>query len=332
MEKRMRAVVIDRTGGPDVLRIADVPVPEPAAGEVLIRVACAGVNPADWKCREGYLSHFMQYSFPFVIGFDVSGVVAAVGTGVQGFAPGERVFAQTEVGAGKWGSYAEYVAVSQDSVVPMPDNLGFAEAAAVPTPALAAWTGLFDEGRLKPGQTVLVHGGSGAVGTFAVQLAIEAGATVAATCSAARRDELMALGCEQAIDYRGGEIAAAMQAWAPAGADLVLDAVGGGTLPDGMGLLKPGGILVAILTLVSGDNGPDPAEAARRGVRSALAFSKMPSGTRLREIAPLLAAGRVRPPRIECLPLEEADRALDMVQSGQAASKLVLRITEPRNF
>ncbi|WP_211946751.1 NADP-dependent oxidoreductase [Cupriavidus yeoncheonensis] len=328
----MRAVVIDRTGGPDVLRIADVPVPEPAAGEVLIRVACAGVNPADWKCREGYLSHFMQYSFPFVIGFDVSGVVAAVGSGVQGFAPGERVFAQTEVGAGKWGSYAEYVAVSQDSVVPMPDNLGFADAAAVPTPALAAWTGLFDEGGLRSGQTVLVHGGAGAVGTFAVQLANATGATVAATCSAARRDELMALGCEQAIDYRGGEIAAAMRAWAPAGADLVLDAVGGGTLPEGMDLLKSGGILVAILTLVSGDYGPDPAEAARRGVRAALAFSKMPSGTRLREIAALLGAGRVRPPRIECLPLEEAGRALDLVQSGQAASKLVLRITEPRDF
>ncbi|WP_455287702.1 NADP-dependent oxidoreductase [Cupriavidus necator] len=328
----MRAAVIDRTGGPDVLRIADVPVPEPAAGEVLIRVACAGVNPADWKCREGYLSHFMHYSFPFVIGFDVSGIVEAVGTGVIGFAPGERVFAQTDAGAGKWGSYAEYVAVSQDSVVPIPDSLGFAEAAAVPTPALAAWTGLFDEGGLKPGQSVLVHGGAGAVGTFAVQLANAAGAAVAATCSAARRDELMALGCRLTIDYRGGDIAAAMQAWAPGGTDLVLDAVGCGTLPHAMDLLRPGGILVAILTLVRGDNGPDAAEAARRGVRTALAFSKMPSGTRLREIASLLGTRRLRPPRIECLPLEGAGRALDLVQSGKAATKLVLQIAEPGNL
>ncbi len=327
----MRAVVIDRTGGPDVLRLGNLPTPEPAAGEVLLRVACAGVNPADWKCREGYLSHFMQYSFPFVIGFDASGVVAAVGSGVKDFVPGQRVFAQTAVGAGKWGSYAEYVAVSQDCVVPIPDNLGFAEAAAVPTPALAAWTGLFDEGGLKPVQTVLVHGGAGAVGTFAVQLAKAAGATVAATCSAARRDELMALGCDLAIDYRGGDIAAAMQAWAPAGVDLVLDAVGCGTLPNGMDLLRPGGILVAILTLVSGDNGPDPAAAAQRGVRTAVAFSKMPSGARLREIAALLGSGRLRPPRIECLPLEQAGRALDLVQSGKAASKLVLRIAEPAN-
>jgi len=305
-------------------------MPEPGAGEVLIRVACAGVNPADWKCREGYLSHFMQYSFPLVIGFDVSGVVEAVGAGVTDFVPGARVFAQTDVGAGKWGSYAEYVVASQDSVVFMPDNLEFAEAAAVPTPALAAWTGLFDEGGLKSGQTVLVHGGAGAVGTFAVQLASAAGATVAATCSAARRDELMALGCDLAIDYRGGDIAAAMQAWAPAGVDLVLDAVGCGTLPNGMDLLKPGGILIAILTLVSGDNGPDPAEAARRGIRTALAFSKMPSGARLREIASLLGTGRLRPPpRIECLPLQEAGRALDLLQSGRAAAKLILQIADP---
>ncbi|MBP0619209.1 NADP-dependent oxidoreductase [Cupriavidus consociatus] len=326
----MRAVVIDRTGGPDVLRLADVPRPEPAPGEILIRVACAGVNPADWKCREGYLSRFMPYRFPFVIGFDASGVVAAMGTGVKDFVPGQRVFAQTEVGAGKWGAYAEYVSVSRDCVVPIPDNLGFAEAAAVPTPALAAWTGLFDEGGLRPGQTVLVHGGAGAVGTFAVQLATAAGATVAATCSAARRDELMALGCGLAIDYRG-DIAAAMQAWAPAGVDLVLDAVGCGTLPNGMDLLRPGGILVAILTLVNGDNGPDPAEAARRGLRTAVAYSKMPSGARLREIASLIASERLQPPRIESLPLEQAGRALDLVQSGKAPGKLVLRIAEPPN-
>ncbi|MFJ4292933.1 NADP-dependent oxidoreductase [Cupriavidus sp. NPDC089707] len=326
----MRAVVMDRTGGSDVLRLADVARPEPAAGEILIRVACAGVNPADWKCREGYLSRFMPYRFPFVIGFDASGVVAAVGTGVKDFVPGQRVFAQTEAGAGKWGSYAEYVAVSQDCVVPMPDNLGFAEAAAVPTPALAAWTGLFDEGGLKPAQTVLVHGGAGAVGTFAVQLATAAGAAVAATCSAARREQLRALGCDLAIDYRG-DIATAMQAWAQAGVDLVLDAVGCGTLPNGMDLLRPGGILVAILTLVNGDDGPDPAEAARRGMRTAVAYSKMPSGARLREIASLLGSERLRPPRIECLPLEQAGRALDLVQSGQAPGKLVLRIAEPPN-
>ncbi|SOY63925.1 NADPH:quinone reductase; Zinc-containing alcohol dehydrogenase superfamily [Cupriavidus taiwanensis] len=331
MEQNMRAVLIDRHGGPEVIRLGEVARPEPAAGEVLIRVACAGVNPADWKCREGYLSAFMQASFPFVLGFDASGVVAAVGAGVTAFVRGQRVFAQTGVGAGQWGSYAQYVAVGQDCVVPMPDHLQFAEAAAVPTPALAAWTGLFDDGGLRPGQTVLVHGGAGAVGTFAVQLARAAGATVAATCSAAHRDALMALGCDLAIDYRASDIGAAVRAWAPAGVDLVLDAVGCGTLPMGLDLLRPGGILVAILTLASGDHGPDHAEAARRGVRTAVAFSKMPSGARLGEIAALLNDRRLRPPRIECLPLAQAGQALELVRSGQAASKLVLCVDGPGN-
>lgn len=327
-ETSMRAMVIDQVGGPDVLRMADVQVPEPAAGEVLIRVVCAGVNPADWKCREGCLSHFMEYRFPFVIGFDAAGVVAAVGAEVTGFVPGDRVFTQTDVGAGKWGAFAEYVAVNQRSVVRLPDNIAFADAAASPTPALAAWTGLFDEGGLAPGQTVLVHGGGGAVGTFAIQLAKAAGARVAATCSAARREALMQLGCDLAIDYRDSDIAAALGAWAPEGADLVLDAVGCGTLPNGLDLLKPGGILVAILTLVPGDPGPDAAEAARRGLRTALAFSKMPSGARLQEIAERLGAGRLQPPRNECLPLADATRALEQVRLGTAAAKLVLQVAQ----
>ncbi|HDR9712344.1 TPA: NADP-dependent oxidoreductase, partial [Burkholderia aenigmatica] len=163
----MRALLIDRVGHSDALRMADVPAPTPGPGDVLIRVAYAGINPADWKCREGYLGAFMQYTFPFVIGFDAAGVVEAVGDGVDGFAPGMRVFAQTDVGAGRWGAYAEVVAVRHDSVVRVPDAVSLAEAATVPTPALAAWAGLFDDGGLRAGQTVLVHGGAGAVGTFA---------------------------------------------------------------------------------------------------------------------------------------------------------------------
>ncbi|MGH8354179.1 MAG: alcohol dehydrogenase catalytic domain-containing protein, partial [Pseudomonas sp.] len=140
----MRAVVIDHLGGSEVLRLGTVQKPQPGPGEVLIRVQCAGVNPADWKCRQGYLSPFITYRFPFVLGFDLAGTVAETGEGVVGFPAGIRVFAQSDVGAGKWGAYAEYVCVTQDSVVRMPDNLDFAQAAAVPTPALAAWAGLFE--------------------------------------------------------------------------------------------------------------------------------------------------------------------------------------------
>jgi len=321
-------MVIDRVGGSDVLRIADVPTPKVGAGEVLIRVACAGVNPADWKCREGNLGQFMSYTFPFVIGFDAAGTVAAVGTGVDGFTEGMRVFAQTDVGAGRWGSYAEYVVVSQDSVVRIPDGLSFADAAAVPTPALAAWTGLFDDGGLAAGQRVVIHGGGGAVGSFAIQFARQAGAQVAATCGAYNVDYVRSLGCELAIDYRSAKVTSAVRDWAPDGVDLVLDAVGCGTLPTALDLLRPGGILVGILTLVGGDAGPDHAEAARRGLRTAVAYSKMPSGGRLGRIAALLEAGRVRPPRIETMPLAQAAQALDRVQTGSARMKLVLRVAD----
>lgn len=324
----MRAVVIDRLGGSEVLRLAEVQRPLPGPGEVLIRVHCAGVNPADWKCRQGYLSQFISYRFPFVIGFDLAGTVAGTGEGVAGFVEGARVFAQSDVGAGKWGAYAEYVCVSQESVVRMPDNLGFAQAAAVPTPALAAWAGLFEDGGLQAGQKVLIHGGAGAVGGFAIQFAKAAGARVAATCSAANLDYVESLGCERAIDYRAEDVLAATRDWSQGGVDLLLDCVGCGSLPAGLDLLRPGGLLVAILTLAEGDAGPDHAAAARRGLRTAVTFSKMPSGASLGRIAALLESGRVRTPRIETLPLEQVAKAQDLLQSGKAKAKLVLRVAD----
>lgn len=324
----MRAVVIDRLGGSEVLRLAEVQKPLPGPGEVLIRVHCAGVNPADWKCREGYLGQFIDYRFPFVIGFDLAGTVAATGEGVEGFAEGARVFAQSDVGAGKWGSYAEYVCVSLDSVVRMPANLSFAQAASVPTPALAAWAGLFDDGGLKAGQKVLVHGGAGAVGTFAIQFAKAAGARVAATCGTDNLDYIESLGCEHGIDYRAQDILAATREWSPDGVDLVLDCVGCGSLPAGLEMLRPGGMLVAILTLVEGDAGPDHAAAARRGLRTAVTYSKMPSGENLGKIAALLTSGQVRTPRIETMPLEYVAKAHDLLQSGSAKVKQVLQVAD----
>ncbi|KWF57393.1 NADP-dependent oxidoreductase [Burkholderia pseudomultivorans] len=327
----MRALLIDRVGDSDALRLADVPVPRPGPGDVLIRVACAGVNPADWKCREGYLGAFMQYTFPFVIGFDAAGIVEAVGAGVDGFAPGMRVFAQTDVGAGRWGAYAEYVAVRHDSVVRLPDDTSFAAAATVPTPALAAWAGLFDDGGLRAGQTVLIHGGAGAVGTFAIQLAAQAGARVVATCSARNRVTVEALGAAASIDYRAADIAQAVRAWAPGGVDLVLDAVGGDTLRDALDLLAPGGTLVNIMTLAAGDAerlATTAAEAARRGLRTAMTYSRMPSGDTLAKIARRLARHALRVPRFDRFPLEQAARALDLVQTGEAKAKLVLQVAD----
>ncbi|MDH4584839.1 NADP-dependent oxidoreductase [Pseudomonas sp. BN415] len=322
----MRAVVIERLGGAEVLQMKEVDRPQPGPGEVLVRVVCAGVNPADWKCREGYLGAFLTYRFPFVLGFDLAGTVEALGEGVDDLPLGIRVFAQSDVGAGKWGSYAEYACVSRAALVPMPDNLDFAAAAAVPTPALAAWTGLFDEGGLVPGQTVLIHGGGSAVGGFAIQFARCAGARIATTCGADNARQARAQGAECTIDYRTGDIHKALRQWAPDGVDLVLDCIGGGSLPNGLDLLQPGGILVAILTLAPGDAGPDHAAAAQRGLRTAMAYSRMPSGELLGRIASLLAAGRVRPPAIDLLPLAEVAGAHERLQQGRARRKQVLQV------
>ncbi|MFZ6048353.1 NADP-dependent oxidoreductase [Pseudomonas sp. CR3202] len=324
----MRAVVMERLGGAEVLQLAELERPRPAPGEVLVRVVCAGVNPADWKCREGYLGGFLEYRFPFVLGFDLAGTVSAVGEGVDDLPLGTRVFAQSDVGAGKWGSYAEYACVSRASVVRMPDNLDFAAAAAVPTPALAAWAGLFDEGGLLPGMKVLIHGGGSAVGGFAIQFARCAGAQIAATCSEDNLAHVRRMGAECAIDYRAGDIHTALRQWAPEGVDLVLDCIGAGTLPSGLDLLRAGGILVAILTLVPGDAGPDHGDAARRGLRTAVAYSRMPSGESLGRIAALLAAGRVHPPRLEVLPLAEVATAHERLQEGRSRTKQVLQIAD----
>ncbi|MDH4553993.1 NADP-dependent oxidoreductase [Pseudomonas sp. BN417] len=324
----MRAVVIERLGGAEVLQLKEVERPQPGPGEVLVRVVCAGVNPADWKCREGYLGAFLDYRFPFVLGFDLAGTVAALGEGVDDLPLGSRVFAQSDVGAGKWGSYAEYACVSRASLVPMPDNLDFAAAAAVPTPALAAWAGLFDEGGLRPGMKVLIHGGGSAVGGFAIQFARCAGARIAATCSEDNLSHVQAHGAECAIDYRAGSIEQALLHWAPEGVDLVLDCIGGGSLPGALDLLRPGGILVAILTLAPDDAGPDHAAAARRGLRTAVAYSRMPSGGALGRIAALLAAGRVHPPRLELLPLADVAIAHERLQQGRARTKQVLLVAD----
>ncbi|WP_375740017.1 NADP-dependent oxidoreductase [Pseudomonas boanensis] len=324
----MRAVVIERIGGAEVLQLAEVERPQPGPGEVLVRVVCAGVNPADWKCREGLLGGFLEYRFPFVLGFDLAGTVAAVGEGVEDLPLGTRVFAQSDVGAGKWGSYAEYACVSRASMVRMPENLDFAAAAAVPTPALAAWTGLFDEGGLRPDMKVLVHGGGSAVGGFAIQFARCAGARIATTCSQDNLLHVQTLGAECAIDYRAGSIAQTLCQWAPEGVDLVLDCIGGGSLPDALDLLRDGGMLVAILTLTPGDSGPDHAKAAQRGLRTAVAYSRMPSGESLERIAALLAAGRVRAPRLEVLPLADVATAHERLQQGRARTKQVLLVAD----
>jgi NADPH:quinone reductase len=326
----MYAMIIEETGGPEVLKFAEIDTPVPQPGELLIQVAYAGVNPADWKNRQGLLAQFRPYSFPYIIGFDAAGVVAALGEGVTGFAMGDRVFTPTNHGQGGQGSYAEYVLASADRVAHIPPGLGFAEAAALPVAALTAWQGLFDRGGLEAGQTAMIHGGSGGLGSFAVQFARWAGARVAATCSTANVEYLQSLGVERVIDYRREDIAAAVQAWAPGGLDYLMDAVGVSTLPNGLDLVRSGGTFVSIPTLT--DDGDIPAAAAAGAAKGVnRVFSTMDDigcSSTLHRIGELLVSGDITLPPLREFALKEAAEAHRVIQQGHNRGKMVLKVAD----
>lgn len=323
----MRACVIDRFGGPDELHLADVPTPQPAAGEALVRVAYASVNPADWKCREGWLAPFFDCRFPFIVGFDAAGVVAALGEGVTEVAVGDRVVTASNQGKGMWGSYAEYTISDVDRVVGLPDTVGFAAAAAIPTAGMTAWQAVFDVANTRAGQRVLVHGGAGGCGSFAIQLACMAGARVATTCSASNIDYVKSLGAELAIDYRNEDVTAAVKRFAPQGLDLVIDTVGQGTLLQSIELVRRGGVVAPIGTLIANEPQPDVARAAANGVTVVPTMSTFPNqGRQLRALVAAMAEGRIRAPALETLALAQANAAHRRVQAGHVRGKLLLRV------
>jgi NADPH2:quinone reductase len=326
----MFAVIMTETGGPEVLEYGEIDTPEPGPGEIRIRVAYAGVNPADWKNRQGMLAAFRPYYFPYVLGFDAAGVVDQLGEGVEGFAPGDRVFTPTNHGQGAQGSYAEYVVASADRVAHVPAGLGFAEAAALPVAALTAWQGLCVRGELKAGQRVLIHGGSGGLGGFAVQFARWAGARVAATCSTPNTTYLRDLGVERVIDYRTEVVAVAVSDWAPDGVDYLMDTVGVSTLPDGLDLVRPGGTYVSIPTLVDdGDIPAAAAAAAARGVERVFSMmSDTDCGPTLRMIGDLLVEGHVKLPHLREFDLRDAAAAHREIQTGHTRGKIVLRVAD----
>lgn len=326
----MYAMIIERTGGPEVFQYAEIDTPEPGPGEVVVQVAYAGVNPADWKNREGHLAQFRPYVFPYIIGFDAAGRISAVGEGVEGFAVGDRVFTPTNHGQGGQGSYAEFVVANADRVARIPEGMDFAQAAALPVASLTAWQGLFDRGGLQRGQRALIHGGSGGLGSFAVQFARWAGAEVAATCSTPNVQYLRDLGVDKVIDYRTENITREVQAWAPEGLDFVMDAVGVSTLPNGLDLVRSGGTFVSIPTLVDDGDIPAAAQAgAARGVNRV--FSTMDDtncARTLEKIAGLLVSGDVRLPPLRTFQLREVADAHRILQQGHTRGKIVLEVAD----
>lgn len=326
----MFAMLIHETGAPEVMRFGEIATPEPGPGELRIRVAYAGVNPADWKNREGYLAAFRPYTFPCIIGFDAAGVVEKLGDGVDDFAPGERVFTPSNHGQGGLGSYAEFVIANVDRIARIPPALGFAEAAALPVAALTAWQGVIERGGVQAGQRVMIHGGAGGVGGFAVQFARLAGARVAATCSTVNLAYLRELGVERVIDYRSEDIVAAVADWAPGGLDYLMDAAGASTLPYGLDLLRQGGTFVSVPTLTDdGDIGAALVAAAEKGVNHVFStMSDVGSRPALERIAALVASGEVRLPPLREYALRDAVEAHRALQSGHGRGKIVLKVVD----
>jgi NADPH:quinone reductase-like Zn-dependent oxidoreductase len=300
----MNAIQVQALGGPEVLQMVELPEPQPHPGEVRIRVIAAGVNPADWKLRE-----HGGIPLPFIPGADVAGVIDRVGVDAAGYQPGDAVFARIAQGG-----YAEYAVTAASHVAPKPATLDFIGAAAVPTAALAAWQALFDTADLVGGQQLFINGAAGGVGSFAVQFARWKGAEVYGTASAEHADFVLGLGAQGVVDYHTKRIEDAAQDM-----DVVLDTVGGESMTHLWPLLKPGGILV---TLVS----PIPEDLpTTHGVRAVRIITR-PDGSELAAIGKLIDEGHVHPAVTTVLPLTEARKAQEMSEGHHVSGKIVLRV------
>lgn len=322
----MKAVRIHSFGGPDVLRFEEAPKPEPKPNELLVRIKAAGVNPVDWKIREGHLG---KPPLPSIMGSDFSGEVESLGANVTpirfgnglapkqfptGFSINEPVFG---VVSDESGGYAEYAVAPASQVVRKPDSLSHFEAAALPIASLTAWQALFDAAKLEAGQKVLIHAAAGGVGGFAVQLAKWKGAHVIGTASGSRIQSVRELGADEVVDYRTAKFEEIVR-----DADVVFDTIGGETQERSWKVLAPGGILVSIV------QPPSEAAAAAKGLRAAFVICDAGREGELAQIAELAADRRLKIPIATVLPLSEARQAQQLSQSGHTQGKIILRVSE----
>src|SRR5213082_3878367 len=308
----MRAVVAHEYGAPEVLKLEQVQRPEPKEDEALVRVIASGVNPADPLTLSGKYAKEFGTHLPLIPGYDIAGVIEKTGANVTKLRVGDAVYGYPTFGGG----WADYITIKEWEVAVKPRSLNFVEAAAIPMGALTAWQALLDVARLQSGQTILIHGASGGVGSFAVQIAKSHGARVIATASTANQDLLKQLGADLAIDYtktRFEDVARDV--------DAVLDPVGKETLARSYGVVKKGGIVMSLVAR------PDPAEIKKRGIRGA-GISVHPDSEDLAEIAQLIDAGKIKPIVTQVLPLSEAIAAQQQAATHHTRGKVVLRIAD----
>ncbi len=335
----MKAFVVERYGKSHPLCVVDLPDPEIRADEVLVRVCAASVNVLDAKIRAGEFKLLLPYKTPFVLGHDVAGVVERVGADVRHFKQGDEVYARAD--DLRIGTFSEFIAIRESSLAFKPVNLTMEEAASLPLVALTAWQVLVEMGKVKQGQKVFIQAGSGGVGSIAIQLAKQLGATVATTTGTSNLAWVKELGADLVIDYRQEDFESALKDF-----DLVLNSQDGETLQKSLRVLKPGGKLISI----SGPPDPEFARdiqapwlvkqvvsalswgirrnAKKRQVDYSFLFMK-PNGQQLREITQLVESGAVRPVIDKIFPFAATNEAISYVEHGRAKGKVVIQVESP---
>jgi NADPH:quinone reductase-like Zn-dependent oxidoreductase len=332
----MKAFVVDKYNKKGILRLAEMPEPELQDHDVLVEVHAAGVNLLDSKIRTGEFKLILPYRRPFILGHDVAGMVVRVGSKVRKFKPGDEAYARPR--DGRIGTFAESIAINEADVALKPKNLSMEEAASIPLVGLTAWQTLVERAKLKKGQKVFIQAGSGGVGTFAIQLAKQLGATVATTASAASADLVKGLGADVVVDYRKDDFEKVLS-----GYDVVLNSQDARTLEKSLNVLKPGGKLISI----SGPPDPEFAREKRlnlvlrlilrllsRGIRSkakrtGVSYSFLfmwAQGDQLSKITSLIESGAIRPVVDRVFPFEATNEALAYVETGRAKGKVVIKV------
>ena len=332
----MKAFIIDRYGSNDVVRASEMPDPELRDDDVLVQIHAASVNPLDLKIRDGKMKLILPYRLPLILGNDLAGVVVRVGSRVRRFKSGDEVYARTDTN--RIGAFAEIISIKEDAVANKPRELTMEEAASIPLVGLTAWQVLVERANLKRGQKVLIHAGSGGVGTFAIQLAKHLGAIVATTTSTANLDWVKRLGADIVIDYKKEDFENILHDY-----DVVLATLGGETLEKSLRVLKPGGKLISLIGPPDSDFAKDIGltwilrlamrllsyrtrkSAKRHHVSYSFLFMR-PSGDQLREIGSLIDSGIIRPVVDRVFPFESTKEAMAYVEKGGAKGKVIVKV------
>ncbi|HDR8064632.1 MULTISPECIES: NADP-dependent oxidoreductase [Bacillus] len=331
----MKAMIIDRYGKVP-MRMAEVPTPEINEYEVLAEIHAASINPIDFKIRDGKVKMLLKYEMPLILGNDFAGVITKVGSKVTRFKVGDEIYARPR--KNKIGTFAEYIAIHEDDIALKPKNLSFEEATSIPLVGLTSYQALHDIMQLQKGQKILIHAGSGGVGTFAIQLAKIMGATVTTTASEAGANLVTSLGADEIINYKTEKFEDILKNY-----DAVFDTIGGATLEKSFNIIKSGGNIVSVSGMPNARFGKEFGSGFFKTLLFSLASKKLttlekkhnaqysflfmkPSGDQLRTIANYIEAGQIKPVIDRVFPFEDAQKAMEYSESGRAKGKIIVKI------